>query len=207
MEHPPMSKIKQAFDSAKKWIDRNFTFKGLIVFLWGVLTTVPRWFGIKNFWSTHLILEWKWLSEYSAFTVPIVCALLIWLDHRRVLNKRGKPVDDTTLKGRALKLRDGLEMLLEEAESIPVDANVREGNFYTQASARWEKIAHGYELRFASDIKRICHELGESGFSDTELLLCVEKPHQTKESCTGIVDALFRLAKEVDRKTGIRYVK
>src|SRR5579863_8082674 len=116
METLAMRLIKRTISKLREWFDKNFTFRGLIAFCWFVLTTIPRWFGIKNFWSTHLALIWRVLIEHGTIAVAIACAVLIWLDHRRVLKKREpQPYDPNSVKGRTLQLRDDLQKLADEA--------------------------------------------------------------------------------------------
>ncbi len=173
------------------WFNENFTFKGLLVAIVFAAKEIPDAFGRKDFWSTHLVGIWRLAFAHSTIVVTLLCALFILLDHRRVLSRRAGG-DPRSLKNRTIKLRDDLQDFLREIDLITVTKDLREGN------PRWEKLLHGYELRFAEDVRKICHELGEAGFHDATLLLATERSHQTRESCSDIIGALSKLGTVVE---------
>jgi len=96
----------------RDWFNKNFTFGGLVSFVILLAKMIPDAVGRKDFWSTHLASIWGFLYSHSTSSILIACALFIWLDHRRVIRKRGpQPHDHKTLKGRVLQLRDDLRNL------------------------------------------------------------------------------------------------
>jgi len=200
-----VGQIKEYAASAKNWFDRNFTFKGMAAATLAAAKVIPDAFGRKDFWSVHLTSIWHFLSAHSTPSVILACALLIWLDNRRVIKNRGpKPYDERTLRGRTLKLRDNIKAFLESVGPPPKDRMLGESQVGylrrvdTVASKRASQLVHGYELRFAESVTRTYHEYGELGWNDTELMDVIQRPFKNEKCYQLLIDALGRLAEKTE---------
>lgn len=184
------------------WFEKNFTFKGAAVLLIWIAKSVPDIFGRADFWSKNIGWVWHRIYDHSTISVTILCGLLIWLDHRRVIAKsESKPHDLKTLRGRTFKLRDDIKTFFDSL-GAEVDPKRQPGE--TQPgwlrrvgednSLRISKLIHGYELRFAPQVVRTYHEYGELGINDVELwkLICIYPKNQ--DCYKEIISTLGKLA-------------
>jgi hypothetical protein len=170
MEAVAMPILKRVLDYIRDWFERNFSFKGVALLFTWIAAWVPDAFGRVDFWSRHIGWVWRHIYTHSSLSVAVVCGVLIWLDHRRVIAKRGpQPHDSKTVKGRTLRLRDDLQKLLDEAVTkwpehvqgktiLPHDDSI-----LTNALARGSYIQHTFALRFASQAEVIYHECALAG--------------------------------------------
>jgi hypothetical protein len=151
------------------WFERDFTFKGVALFAIWIAKLVPDAFGRTGFLATNAKWIWGCIYGHETAAVTIVCALLIWLDHTRVLSGREpKPHDERTLKGRTLRLRDDLKRFAAEVGKKPEVHKAQQERMqeYMKRSmtaiAPWmNKIMFGYELRFKDAVYRVHLEYGE----------------------------------------------
>jgi hypothetical protein len=196
-----MGWIKQTIGRIIDWFNRNFTFKGLIAALVFLAKEVPDAFGRKDFWSTHLVLIWKVISAHSTISTIVACALVIWLDHRRVLEKRDKkPHDLRTLKGRTEKLTDDLEEFLKrlgERPSLVYDKHMSAGEYAkaNEESRLWvDRLHYGFLLHFHDRLKHLYLEFGECGKAYLALAVALEAQVQSEKNVQQIIEILETMA-------------
>lgn len=197
--------IKETTVRVMEWFDRNFTFKGLLVALWAALTTIPDAFGRKEFWSSHLVSIWSFIYAHSTMSTIMVCALLIWLDNRRVIAKRGpKPHDAKTVRGRILRLRDDLQGLLDESVSKwpehvqgkvlePYDHSAMENSLH-----RSTFILHTFALKFGSRATEVYHECALAGTPNDSFGSKLDQPIVSPSKLRELIGDLDWMAKHVD---------
>jgi hypothetical protein len=169
-----LNNIRQRFQTLKHWIKERAT--GLTVF--GAATAIigglPNWHGIVLWWWEAA----RWIIPRLGSTWGRVCLIafgiaLIWLDHRRVLKKRERRYDPTSLKGRALKLRDEMQAFLDNAPAATkpskemTDEEILDTAF---TDPRPPKLRHGYHLLFEDRVMTIYHELGERNIEEHRLI-------------------------------------
>ena len=190
--------LKETLRQGQRWLNSNFTFGGVVAFFWFLLKVIPDMFGVKDFWSGHAAVIWRYVAAHSTVSVTVVCALLIWLDNRRVIQKRGpRPHDRKTLKGRLLQLRDDLSAFLQsvgDEPKAPPETNLTNWlndeewvKWRAASSARIDKIHYGYELRFSERTRAAINELGEQGKLPMGLCTAFDRPGKTEETIRELI--------------------
>jgi hypothetical protein len=144
-----------------------------------IVSFVPDWQARLEYWSKAVRWTIPHLASPLGRVFLILCGIgIIWLDHRRVLAKHGKP-HPKSLKARTLKLRDAMQAYLDKA---PADDNygndsVR-GTVHTASGfkLRVTKLHHGFELKFRDAVTRLFHEFGEKNVYDNQLAQLLSNP-------------------------------
>jgi hypothetical protein len=115
-------------------------------------------------------------------------------------NRKNKPHDMNTLKGRTLQLRDDMKAMLDSLPPLdPVKMVVEEQRQayivkrLGEVTNRVDKLVYGYELRFADRGRRIYNEFAEQGIHDSELDNVIGE-HKTQERYKIMIASLSRLA-------------
>lgn len=182
----------------KLWFAKNFTFKGAALFVIWIAKIVPDMFGRTDFWAKHGGSLWRTVYSHTTLSITLVCALLIWLDHRRVLKKlHGVGADPHSLKGRALDLR---KRILVYMKSMPRPAPKPAGAKNYEEAIQWsERITCGFELRFKDELNRLFLQFGELGLLPGFGWLLPEHINTT-EKINEIVEDLKKLANIADEK-------
>src|SRR5690348_6844199 len=119
--------MRKSLAAVCSFIKRHLTWRGLALLVFWIVAQVPNWFGIRDFWRTHLRAVWHFIADHSMPVLTVVIGALIWLDHQRILNKRMQPDDSKTLRGRTLQFCDDLETFKKELGSEP-PINWKTGN-------------------------------------------------------------------------------
>lgn len=185
----------------KGWFNRNFSFWGLANLVILLAKAIPDFFGRKDFWSTHLAVVWAFLYSHSTVSVIVACALFIWLDHRRVIRKRGpKPHDPKTLKGRVLQLRDDLKSFVDSLPMEAEPAHVRTLRDWTDSEewvryrshirVRCDAMHYGYELKFSERTRNVINELGEQSQLNSLLPEAFNRPLKGDAEISEIINQL-----------------
>lgn len=106
--------MKDLWNKCKRWLDKNFTWKGFAVGLFVLYQLIPDTSGRHAYWlSMYPQIRDFVLANLRIFVICIG-TLLIWLDHRAVLAKR-RPV------------KGGLKLTIETlhwAYDVPQDMTI-----------------------------------------------------------------------------------
>jgi hypothetical protein len=179
-----MVSVMQVYTDSRAWFNRNFTFKGLILFLIFIAKTIPDLVGRKEFWSTHVASVWKILWDHSTISTIVVCALLIWLDHRRVIDKKvtTAPIEKQPGPAVDLSFPDRVRLFSKElaaylsnrmarpdeeeiwrkygSPSSEVSSASQFAEKYNDTVQLWDdRLAAGYWLEYAERAAALRHEL------------------------------------------------
>ncbi len=177
-----------------------------------VVSFIPDWQGRIDFWSKAI----RWTVPHLAspigrFLLVICGVVIIWLDHRRVLGRRGKP-HPKSLPGRTLKLKDQISGFIEKFEPLP-DPIVRSGESEVDRiirriqlrADRNHRLEHAYELRFSARVTAIYHEFGEIEEDQEMNGLIYTNRYKDHEYFDDVLKSLKRLAeKEESRQKNIK---
>jgi hypothetical protein len=188
------------WNASKNWYRRNFTWRGLAVLAFFLVKEIPDDFGRKDFWGQKLPIVWRFIYGHGTFFTIIVVALIIWLDHRRIVSKRGH--DLGTLKGRTLALCDELKTFQKELGKEP-EIDFKSGyspQEFTEKNLeltkRGQKMHHGFHLRgFAERAMGLWHEYGAEMRESPDLQRALLGRVDTDENLNEIVQHFHKLVK------------
>src|SRR5437899_1771488 len=153
-----------------------------------------------DFWLKSLRWIIPHLASTSGRVILMVSGLsMIWLDHRRIMRKREpKPLDESTLKARTLKLRNEIQAFLD---TVPISydsiSQASRKDDILQSSGlelRVNRLHHGYELRFAEPVTRIFNEFGQRGLWDVILADGMRRQVNNEEWYRTVIARLTKLA-------------
>ena len=183
-------------DNIKLWFARNFTFKGAALFVVWIAKVIPDVFGRTDFWAKNGGFLWHTAYDHATLSITLLCALLIWLDHRRVLKKlHGAGEDPHSLKGRAIKLRERIVKYVEERPKPVHDPQ----KGYMEGVQWSERLTCGFDLHFRDEAERLYLEFGELGLLPG-IGWMVPEHVNTLDKINEIVDELGKLAGVADER-------
>jgi hypothetical protein len=165
-----MAAIRQSLtgmrDRITGWYERNFTWKGFVLFILFLVKEIPDDFGRKDFWRAKLPELWRVVSAHSTVFTILLVGGLIWLDHRMVLHRRAQVHDDKTLNGRTRVLCEELRAFQKELGPEP-QINWKPGNSattFTEANKemieREQRMHHYFHIRLYEKAVGLWHEHG-----------------------------------------------
>lgn len=190
------------------WFDKNFTWKGLVALVFWLLINIPDWIGRKDFWKANVNTFWSYIIAHSSVALLLLCALVIWIDHRAVLRKSstapripmppGTPPADS-LRERVFRLCHELSDYLENREDRPNETEIweRHKNNQHMFAVEWEKqvgswdrkLSAGYWLSFRDRSIDLDNELELVGLHDENLDQALKELDQKP---TGTYTGLIR---------------
>lgn len=120
--------------------------------------------------------------------------------------REAKPLDESTLRGRTLKLRDEMQTFLDRAPSqdgYSGDIQIKGMERCSGANWRVMKLHHGYELRFSESVNRIFNEFGERNLRDRFLADALDPKRQVnnEEFYRLIIERLSQLAQSPEAES------
>lgn len=174
------------YKSRRGWITTALAVATLVLDQWGRLDAARDIYGIvRSHWP-----EWSRVSPFIAPGLFVLALLFFQLD------RRIKPYDLNTLKGRTLQLRDKLQQFSDDVGPFVLVSTDNSENI-AASLLHSDKLIHGYDLRFAADVRRIYDEFGERGVHDAALDGIIDKP-KTQDRCLLVIAALSRLAEQAE---------
>jgi hypothetical protein len=183
----------------KDWYERNFTWKGVVAVVFFAAKEIPDNFGRKEFWSAKLPIIWRFIYDHSTILTVLLVGLIIWADHRMVIDRRAKLLDDKTLGGRTLAFCEELRAFQKELGKEPVvdfqsgysPAEFTEKN--KELAAREQKMHHGFQLRFSEKATHLFHEHAAEMRESYELSSALTSRIDTDERLNAIVQMFSKL--------------
>jgi len=156
------------------WIERHFTWKGIAAGIVWIIINLPDWVGRKDFWKSHVWDVYRVAMANKTIFTLLICALVIWLDHRTVLSRQRLPVADAVpLPGPtipALPTQATTEALPEKLEALAKDVFAflaRCGKEEGVPSIGYLLRVHdGFMLNLYAKVETMSYELGASGVVD-----------------------------------------
>ncbi len=173
------------YKSKRGWITAGIAVVTLVLDRWGQLDAAKEIYSIlKNHWP-----GWSSISPFIAPGLFVLALIFFQLD------RRIKPYDLNTLKGRTLKLRDDIQAFGDGIGPFvlgPADSTLQGVEKSLRHS---DRFIHGYDLRFAAGVRRVYNEFGERGIHDAELDGVIDKPIDG-DRCLRVIAGLSRLAEQ-----------
>lgn len=196
-----MGGLESNSTKAFAWLKRNFTFLGVFWFLVFLGTVIPDAFGREEFWRRYLPMVWKFFLKHPTPIIVIICAVFIWLDHTRVIEKGRQKYDRGTLKGRTEELRDEIAAWLAALGEKPplVYNSSMEAKEFSDSNKGYDawcgKLQYGFILRFQERLQRLYYEYGEQGQTHLPLAFALE-PGQVGDAkaVNGVIEMLGKMA-------------
>ena len=185
--------------------------QGALVLL---LIVIPDWVSRGGFWYGVALAAWPRLkmtydSPYGKLGLVILAFVLIWLDQRRLAQKRPKMYDSRTLKGRTLQLRDEIKAFYDSAPSPPppqADGEAKDvylKRMFAADSRRFDYLVHGFSWRFHDRAMVINCQFGERGLMDQKLNDALLQTMKKEDLYEEILSGLTRLSQYPEKETGI----
>lgn len=135
---------------------------------------IPDWHAGIAFWLGAIRWTVPRLASPWGRGILIVLGMgMIWLDLRRIMGKsEAKPLDESTLRGRTLKLRDEMQQFLDTTPSSDEGSGTIRIDYLERSSGsslRVVKLRFGYFSRFSAHVNQIFNEFGERNLRDVRL--------------------------------------
>jgi hypothetical protein len=163
-----------------------------------IISFVPDWHGRLVWWYAAVVWLLKHLaSPYGRTGLVLVCAVLIWLDHRRVLQKRQSQLHDEMPASQAKpNLPDRVAELAKNIFRFLHDCGAQEIPSLTYVI----KVNSGFMLYWFSHVERIEHELGFHGIWAYELgeLIRLYRYAWSYDSIRKIAEALLEIKNKME---------
>jgi hypothetical protein len=184
----------------RRFLDQNFTWKGIATLLFWVTVNVPDCSGRQDSWKIHIGTVVRFITAHNSAIVTVACALLIWLDHRALGNKQNKSVPTAELKlvSKTTLLPKRLEILAKELFAFLSKLGKED-----PPSLRYVVMVHdGFMLSLFDKVQQMAYELGASGITDMTLgdILLRNQHAFSYETIQEIAEAMLTIKHKIELK-------